>query len=106
MPAVLTVVVAAPAGPARLSATATVRAATTTSSDSLSISSLPAESPDIRTAGPPGLATMELVERGFWARLPGPIVGLSPMDGVTDAVARRMAVRHGRPDLTITEFVA
>jgi tRNA-dihydrouridine synthase len=49
---------------------------------------------------------MTLVERGFWADLPGPIVGLSPMDGVTDAVARRMAVRHGRPDLTITEFVA
>ena len=45
-------------------------------------------------------------EKGFWADLPRPIVGLSPMDGVTDAVARRMALRHGRPDLTITEFVA
>jgi tRNA-dihydrouridine synthase B len=28
------------------------------------------------------------------------------MDGVTDAVARRLAVRYGRTDLTITEFVA
>jgi nifR3 family TIM-barrel protein len=28
------------------------------------------------------------------------------MDGVTDAVARQMAVRHGRPSLTVTEFVA
>jgi tRNA-dihydrouridine synthase B len=44
--------------------------------------------------------------RGFWAELNAPIVGLSPMDGITDAVARRMAVRHGQPDLTITEFVA
>lgn len=46
------------------------------------------------------------MDRGFWARLPHPIVGLSPMDGVTDAVARQMAVRHGRPSLTVTEFVA
>ena len=44
--------------------------------------------------------------RGFWTDLTSPIVGLSPMDGVTDAVARRMAVVHGHPDLTITEFVA
>ena len=44
--------------------------------------------------------------KGFWAELDRPIVGLSPMDGITDAVARRMALRHGRPDLTITEFVA
>src|SRR5207244_8348396 len=35
-----------------------------------------------------------------------PIVALSPMDGVTDAVARRLAVRYGRTDLTMTEFVA
>lgn len=44
--------------------------------------------------------------RGFWADLRGPIVGLSPMDGVTDAVARHVASVHGRPDITITEFVA
>jgi tRNA-dihydrouridine synthase len=44
--------------------------------------------------------------RGFWADLPRPIVALSPMDGITDAVARRMALRYGRPALTITEFVA
>jgi tRNA-dihydrouridine synthase len=43
---------------------------------------------------------------GFWADLPRPIVALSPMDGITDAVARRMALRYGDPALTITEFVA
>jgi tRNA-dihydrouridine synthase B len=44
--------------------------------------------------------------RGFWAALDKPIVALSPMDGVTDAAARRIAVVHGRPDFTVTEFVA
>lgn len=46
------------------------------------------------------------MERGFWADLPRPIVALSPMDGVTDAAARTMAIRHGRPDITVTEFVS
>ncbi len=40
----------------------------------------------------------------FWAALPRPIVGLSPMDGVTDAAFRLIAARHGRPDLIVTEF--
>jgi nifR3 family TIM-barrel protein len=40
----------------------------------------------------------------FWTRLPRPIVGLSPMDGVTDAAFRLIAARHGRPDLIVTEF--
>ncbi|MBM4417825.1 MAG: tRNA-dihydrouridine synthase [Chloroflexi bacterium] len=44
--------------------------------------------------------------RGFWLALPRPIVALSPMDGVTDVVARAIALRHGQPDLTITEFVS
>lgn len=44
--------------------------------------------------------------RGFWSSLPRPIVALAPMDGVTDAVARRIACHHGQSDLTITEFVA
>ncbi|TAK22356.1 MAG: tRNA-dihydrouridine synthase [Chloroflexota bacterium] len=43
---------------------------------------------------------------GFWAALPRPIVGLSPMDGITDVAARAMACRHGDPSLTITEFVS
>jgi nifR3 family TIM-barrel protein len=40
----------------------------------------------------------------FWSTLPRPIVGLSPMDGVTDATFRRVIAQHGRPDVTFTEF--
>ena len=40
----------------------------------------------------------------FWSILPQPIVGLSPMDGVTDEAFRRIAARHGRPDVMMTEF--
>jgi tRNA-dihydrouridine synthase len=41
----------------------------------------------------------------FWQTLPRPIVGLSPMDGVTDAPFRFIAAKYGAPDVTITEFV-
>lgn len=40
----------------------------------------------------------------FWNRLSTPVIGLSPMDGVTDSVFRLMTVRHGRPDVIFTEF--
>jgi len=40
----------------------------------------------------------------FWNNLPQPIVGLAPMDGVTDASFRYITARHGRPDLSFTEF--
>lgn len=40
----------------------------------------------------------------FWTQLPQPIIGLSPMDGVTDAAFRLIAARHGRPDVMMTEF--
>ena len=40
----------------------------------------------------------------FWVTLPQPIIGLSPMDGVTDATFRRVIAQHGRPDVTFTEF--
>ena len=40
----------------------------------------------------------------FWTTLPRPIMGLSPMDGVTDATFRRVIAQHGRPDVTFTEF--
>jgi len=40
----------------------------------------------------------------FWPTLPRPIMGLSPMDGVTDATFRRVIAQHGRPDVTFTEF--
>ncbi len=41
----------------------------------------------------------------FWQKIDKPIVGLSPMDGVTDASFRFIAAKHGGPDVTITEFV-
>ena len=40
----------------------------------------------------------------FWQDIPKPIVGLSPMDGVTDASFRWIAAKHGGPDITVTEF--
>lgn len=40
----------------------------------------------------------------FWNRLSRPVIGLSPMDGVTDSVFRLMTVRQGRPDVIFTEF--
>jgi len=41
----------------------------------------------------------------FWQKINKPIIGLSPMDGVTDASFRFIAAKHGRPDLILTEFV-
>jgi tRNA-dihydrouridine synthase len=41
----------------------------------------------------------------FWNDIPKPIIGLSPMDGVTDASFRLIAAKHGGPDITVTEFV-
>ncbi len=40
----------------------------------------------------------------FWQRLPRPIIGLSPMDGVTDATFRHIVATHGHPDIVFTEF--
>ncbi|RMH09062.1 MAG: tRNA-dihydrouridine synthase [Nitrospirae bacterium] len=40
----------------------------------------------------------------FWHRLPRPIIGLSPMDGITDAAFREIIARHGCPDVIFTEF--
>lgn len=41
----------------------------------------------------------------FWHTIDKPIIGLSPMDGITDAPFRRITAKHGRPDLIVTEFV-
>jgi nifR3 family TIM-barrel protein len=41
----------------------------------------------------------------FWKYIPKPIIGLSPMDGVTDASFRFITAKHGSPDVTVTEFV-
>ena len=44
--------------------------------------------------------------KGFWEKLQKPIVGLSPMDGVTDAPWRFVAKKYGQPDVVFTEFVS
>jgi tRNA-dihydrouridine synthase len=41
----------------------------------------------------------------FWHDIPKPIIGLSPMDSVTDASFRFITAEHGRPDVILTEFV-
>lgn len=41
---------------------------------------------------------------GFWEKIPRPIIGLSPMDGVTDFAFRAMVAQYGRPDVLFTEF--
>jgi tRNA-dihydrouridine synthase B len=43
-------------------------------------------------------------ENSFWNNLPRPIIGLAPMDGVTDAAFRAITARHGGPDISFTEF--
>jgi nifR3 family TIM-barrel protein len=46
----------------------------------------------------------EHVRMPFWQSLPQPIIGLSPMDGVTDAAFRWIVAQHGNPDVQCTEF--
>lgn len=41
----------------------------------------------------------------FWHEIPQPIIGLSPMDGVTDPAFRFIVARYGKPDVQVTEFV-
>ncbi len=41
----------------------------------------------------------------FWQSIEKPIIGLSPMDGITDASFRYIAAKHGGPDVIFTEFV-
>lgn len=43
---------------------------------------------------------------GFWRQLPLPIVGLSPMDGVTDQPFRFIQKKYGKPAVVITEFTS
>ena len=46
------------------------------------------------------------MENSFWNQLKKPIVGLAPMDGVTDAAFRYILCKYGKPDLIITEFTS
>jgi tRNA-dihydrouridine synthase len=45
------------------------------------------------------------VGMNFWQTIHKPIIGLSPMDGVTDASFRFIMATHGGPDVVFTEFV-
>ncbi len=40
----------------------------------------------------------------FWKTLPRPIIGLAPMDGVTDSAFRYIVANYGKPDIVFTEF--
>jgi tRNA-dihydrouridine synthase len=46
-----------------------------------------------------------MTPENFWKIIDRPIIGLSPMDGVTDASFRFITARHGHPDVVFTEFV-
>jgi len=46
------------------------------------------------------------MNKGFWSELKKPIVGLAPMDGVTDAAWRYIAKKYGQADVIYTEFVS
>lgn len=41
----------------------------------------------------------------FWQNLSKPVIGLSPMDGVTDAAFRYMVAKYGKPSVIFTEFI-
>lgn len=43
-------------------------------------------------------------EHNFWSKLDRPIIGLSPMDGVSDHPYRHIQKKYGRPDIIYTEF--
>lgn len=47
-----------------------------------------------------------MVYKGFWEDIKKPIVGLAPMDGVTDAAMRFVTKKYGNPDVVFTEFVS
>jgi tRNA-dihydrouridine synthase len=40
----------------------------------------------------------------FWQSLARPIIGMAPMDGVTDAAFRHTVAMQGKPDVSFTEF--
>ena len=52
-----------------------------------------------------GRGTLTDGSMNFWQKIDKPIIGLSPMDGVTDASFRFITAKHGGPDVTFTEFV-
>jgi tRNA-dihydrouridine synthase len=51
-------------------------------------------------------SAVNIPPNSFWHMLPRPIIGLSPMDGVTDAVFRRVVARQAPADVSFTEFTS
>ena len=47
-----------------------------------------------------------MTEKGFWKKVDLPVIGLSPMDGVTDAAMRFVVKKYGKPSVVYTEFVS
>ncbi len=47
---------------------------------------------------------MERTRMNFWQSLTRPVIGMAPMDGVTDATFRHTVAMHGKPDVSFTEF--
>lgn len=45
-------------------------------------------------------------KQSFWQTLKKPLVGLAPMDGVTDLPFRQIQKKYGQPDIMFTEFVS
>lgn len=41
----------------------------------------------------------------FWENLSSPIIGLAPMDGITDEPMRQITAQYGQPGVIFTEFV-
>lgn len=46
------------------------------------------------------------METNFWREKSKPLIGLSPMDGVTDAAFRYITDKYGKPDILFTEFTS
>ena len=46
------------------------------------------------------------MNKSFWNTLSQPIIGLAPMDGVTDAAFRFICDKYGHPSVLITEFTS
>ncbi|MEZ4714552.1 MAG: tRNA-dihydrouridine synthase family protein [Caldilineaceae bacterium] len=53
-----------------------------------------------------GVGAVSGAAASFWTRLARPIVGLAPMDGVSDQPFRYISNKYGRPDVTYTEFTS
>ncbi|MEK7547877.1 MAG: tRNA-dihydrouridine synthase, partial [Patescibacteria group bacterium] len=46
-----------------------------------------------------------MIFKGFFEKIKKPIIGLAPMDGITDAPFRHMVCKYSKPSFVVTEFV-